>query len=62
MSKRILSTCTRSLKNRGLEEYRYMKRTFENWEKEILNSFLFPYTNGFINQSNKENVIWHSEF
>jgi transposase len=42
----------------GFEEYQYMKRTFKNWEKEIINSFTFPYTNGFIEGvNNKIKVI-----
>lgn len=46
------------IEDSDLEEYQYMKRTFKNWEKEILNSFLFPYTNGFIEGvNNKIKVI-----
>ncbi len=32
--------------------------TFENWQVEILNSFIFPYSNGFLEGiNNKTKVI-----
>ncbi|MED1420673.1 transposase, partial [Bacillus smithii] len=57
-AKRNLEHLYKVIERSGLEEYQYMKRTFKNWEKEILNSFLFPYTNGFIEGiNNKIKVI-----
>ncbi|WP_412677461.1 ISL3 family transposase, partial [Bacillus smithii] len=57
-AKRNLEHLYKVIEESGLEEYQYMKRTFKNWEKEILNSFLFPYTNGFIEGiNNKIKVI-----
>lgn len=42
----------------GLDEYQYMKRTFKSWEKEIINSFIYPYTNGYLEGiNNKMKVI-----
>jgi Transposase and inactivated derivatives len=42
----------------GLDEYQYMKRTFKSWEKEIINSFMYPYTNGYLEGiNNKIKVI-----
>jgi transposase len=35
-----------------------MKRTFKSWEKEIINSFIYPYTNGYLEEiNNKIKVI-----
>lgn len=32
----------------GIPEFRKAMRTFQNWQTEILNSFAFPYSNGFL--------------
>ena len=62
-AKRNLEHLYKVIEESGLQEYQYMNTTFKNWKKETLNSFLFPYTNGFIEGiNNKIKVIWHSEF
>lgn len=32
----------------GIPEFQKAMRTFDNWQTEILNSFAFPYSNGFL--------------
>lgn len=41
-----------TIESSHLREYRYMVNTFKNWEDEIINSFLYPFTNGFLEGKN----------
>ena len=40
--------------NYGLPEFEKVAKTFINWSKEILNSFDYPYTNGFTEGCNNK--------
>ena len=40
------------VQNSGLEELIKVSLTFQRWSKEILNSFEYPYTNGYIEGCN----------
>jgi transposase len=47
-----LSKWIMDVQRSGLKEMIKVSRTYQNWSKEILNSFEYPYTNGYIEGCN----------
>ncbi|BAC13372.1 transposase for IS652 [Oceanobacillus iheyensis HTE831] len=43
-----LDHCLASLKRSGIEAFHRLRKTFINWRQEILQAFVYPYNNGYI--------------
>lgn len=46
--KRNLLDLYKRIEEEGIDELLQTKKTFKNWQTEILNSFVFDYSNGFL--------------
>ncbi len=63
-----LDSFYRQVEEIGIPEMKRTKKTFENWETEILNSFVFNYSNGFLEGINnltkvmKRNAFGYQRF
>lgn len=41
-------TCMIKMQESGIEAFRRVSKTFKRWKEEILNSFTYPFSNGYI--------------
>lgn len=46
-----------TVKNSRIKEFDSVVRTFKNWQKEILNAFVYPYNNGYIEGVNNTTKV-----
>src|SRR5690606_40964295 len=49
--------CSSDLKSSGVEEFEKAIETFQNWQKEILNSFAYNLHNGYIEGINNQTKV-----
>lgn len=47
----------RLIKEKGIPEFFPVIKTFQNWQKEILNTFIFGYNNGFLEGINNTTKV-----
>lgn len=52
-----LYTFYQKVEEEGLEEFISAKKTLQNWQKEILNSFAFSFNNGFVEGFNNQTKV-----
>lgn len=43
-----LETCLEEMKTSGIEAFKRVRKTFERWKTEILQAFMYPFNNGYI--------------
>src|SRR5690606_25619060 len=56
-TKEGLNTFYQLVRDTGVQEFLRSIRTFKNWEKEILNSFMYSYSNGFLDGINNHTKV-----
>ncbi|WP_082195149.1 ISL3 family transposase [Bacillus andreraoultii] len=56
-TKEGLNTFYQLVRDTGVQEFLRSIRTFKNWEKEILNSFMYSYSNGFLEGINNHTKV-----
>lgn len=55
--KEELQAFYKQVESSGLEPFKQAVKTFQNWQVEILNSFAFPYNNGFVEGLNNQTKV-----
>ncbi|GGJ75407.1 ISL3 family transposase [Virgibacillus kapii] len=55
--KSLLKEFYQKVENAGMKEFIQAIKTLKNWQVEVLNSFTFPYSNGFIEGLNNQTKV-----